>query len=213
MPAVTINGRGIMYDTTGDGFPLILIPDAGATLHDWIPAMPLLGELCRVIAYAYDRTAHGQPAQLPLPDCVADLRALLAFLQVERAYLAGAMAGSLTALSCALHHPNRVEGLILIGPQEPARSSNDTATRAAPAVSLRDLTVPTLLIAGEDAAAQVAWATQFALQCPRANTEIIARTGQTPHREQPLQLGHIMVRFLLQCERQRTLVRGASFLL
>ena len=68
MPAVTVNGRGVMYETTGDGFPLILVPDASDTRHGWAPVMPLLGELCRVIAYAYDRLAplRAPPPQLPL---------------------------------------------------------------------------------------------------------------------------------------------------
>ena len=216
MPAVTVKGRGVRYETIGDGFPLILVPDANGTVHDWDPAMPLFGELCRVIAYEYDQLSppRVQPPQVPLIDRVADLAALFECLAVERAYLAGVAVGALTALTYARHHPKRLEGSVCIGLEEPTQPPDDagTAADAAIAVPLQGLTVPTLLVAGEQAAAQVAWATRSALQCPQARTEIITRT-KTPHREQPLQLGHIMVRFLLQCERQRNLVRGASFLL
>ena len=206
MPAVTVNGRRVRYEMTGDGFPLLLVPDRNGTIHDWAPAMPLLGELCRVIAYEYEQSAPaGTPsAQLPLLERVADLHAVFAALAVERAYVAGVAAGGLTALAYALRAPQRLEGLTLI---------SVTTTDGELAKSLQDLTTPTLLVAGEEAAEHRAWATQLARQCARASTEVIARSNKAPHREQPLQLGHIVLRFLLQCERQRNLVRGASFLL
>ena len=65
MPSLLLNGRPCAYTTAGEGFPLILVPDAGGTLSDWAQSMPLLGELCRVVAYEY--TSHTPTLLLPLP--------------------------------------------------------------------------------------------------------------------------------------------------
>jgi pimeloyl-ACP methyl ester carboxylesterase len=192
MPSLTVNNRRLFYDTAGDGFPLILLPDTHVARRDWAPAMPLLGELCRVIAYEYERwPLPGASAACPQPSLyVADLAALLDALDVERAYLAGYTGGGQIAVHFALHHPGRLEGLVLISPDKPPPTLEQDAaegepwrlTNASLATAVQNLHVPVLRVAG----------------------------AQAPGH---MQLGHVMVEFLLQCERQRTLVRGASFLL
>jgi pimeloyl-ACP methyl ester carboxylesterase len=158
-----------------------------------------------------------------LEEAVMDLAALCDALGLERAYLAGYASGGQTALHFALRHPNRLEGLVLIGPDRPWLLSSQEAAAAktrhaiepspVPGTQHPVLTMPTLLVAGEQSPTQVAWARRFAAQWSRAALGVIAGAGDAPQREHPLQVGHEMVRFLLQCERQRTLVRGASFLL
>jgi pimeloyl-ACP methyl ester carboxylesterase len=223
MPAVTVNGRWLSYEIAGDGFPLLLVPDTHGTINDWAPSMPLLGELCRVIAYAYTR-----PAPLSAPTALsqarlrlADLVAFLDVLDVQRVYLAGYACGGQTALHFALDHPKRLEGLVLIGLDNPLLLPSQEAAgaemlhpmEATSVPSLQLLTVPTLLLAGEYASGHLAWAAQLATCLACGVKGVVAGAGEAPHREQPLQLGHEILRFLLRCERQRNLVRGASFLL
>jgi pimeloyl-ACP methyl ester carboxylesterase len=135
---------------------------------------------------------------------VEGLTAFLDALTVERAYLAGYAGGGQTALHFALHHPKRVEGMLLVGSHSPEESLAEFLSQTAiPMVQLVGGNTPTALATAHLPTAQL-------LRCSRI---VIPDAGTAPHREQPLRLGHAMLEFLLHCERQRNLVRGASFLL
>jgi pimeloyl-ACP methyl ester carboxylesterase len=204
MPSLTIHGQQYTYAVEGEGFPLFLVPDPGAAIRDWAQSMPLLGELCRVVAY---EDTEPMPAEEIARSSVLLVEALAAFLDalaVERAYLAGYAGGGQTALRFALRYSRRVEGLLLIGGHSPD---------GVLAESVGEIAIPMMLFMGGDTPAHLADArpsTAQTLRCPRV---VIPGAGTAPHREQPLRLGHAMLDFLLHCERQRNLVRGASFLL
>jgi pimeloyl-ACP methyl ester carboxylesterase len=203
MPSLSVNGRQISYLIEGEGFPLVLIPDAEGTIYDWAPALPLLGELCRVIVYEYAQRLPAANVPSRRDELVDDLVSLLNALAVERAYVAGYASGGDVALRLALQEPGRLEGLLLISPAGDASQSSP----------LLRLFVPTLLVVGEGASDHLEGASRLAAQLPHCASTIVQGAGIAPHREQPLRLGHAMLAFLIQCERQRTLVRGASFLL
>ncbi|MGQ4808932.1 2-succinyl-6-hydroxy-2,4-cyclohexadiene-1-carboxylate synthase [Candidatus Entotheonellaceae bacterium PAL068K] len=204
MPDLTVHSRRLSYVMEGDGFPLILVPDHRGRLADWTQPILLLGELCKVIAYAYSEPYFAEVASVScLPDSeVADLAVLLDVLAVQRTYLAGYASGGHTALRFALHHPDRLEALLLIGMAE-----------MPPKTSLDQMILPTGMFAGETAASHLACATQCTGQLRHGVSIVIPGAGVTPHLEQPRSLGHAMFDFLSRCERQRHLVRGASFLL
>lgn len=192
----------LVYTIEGDGFPLILIPDRSGAITDWSQQIPLLAELCRVIAYEHQQPCS-ENAGSDLNDAFTNcLVSVLDILAVERAYLAGWAGGGHTALNFAQHHPSRSEGLLLIG------IDGDLT-----AVPLPEIAVPTCVFVGAEAPSHMAHATQLASRLPRCAKIVIPDAGTSPHREQPLPLGHAMMGFLIQCERQRNLVRGASFLL
>lgn len=203
MPYLTIDGdhsKRLAYAVTGEGFPLILVPALAGRVADWAPQLPLLGELCRVMAYEYG----GRPAtdQAAYRFQVRDLQAVLDGLPIAGAYLAGYADGGLTALRLALRCPQRVEGLLLIG-----------MNRVLCEGRLGLMTVPTCAFAGAEAPRHVAIASRLAAALPHGEKRTITQAAMAPHQEQPLVLGHAMLDFLMRCERQRNLVRGASFLL
>jgi hypothetical protein len=199
MPYLTVNNQRLTYITEGDGFPLILVPDGQGSRADWNRPLPLLAELCRVVAYEYcEPRSPTHPTDL----LVEDLRTVFAVLSVERAYLAGYAAGTQTALHFALRYPACLEGLLLIGMHG-----------ALPAAPLHNMTVPTCVLVGSEAATHLTCATLLTTQAPHCTKRVIPAAGTVPLREQPLALGHAMMDFLIRCERQRNLVRGASFLL
>lgn len=210
MPNLQLGQHELSYVSDGEGFPLVLIPDTHGTVDDWSGALPLLGELCRVIAYEYHQR---QPS---LPESVVTLLALLEALAIPRAYLAGYGRGAQTALHCAQYRPSRLEALMLIGmdsiPPLPARPPR-IAEPAGDPLPLSGLGVPTCILAGEAAPEHRRCAAQLATQLPRSVSITVPGAHSEPHRDQPLPLGHAMLDFLTQCERQRNLVRGASFLL
>ena len=204
MPEHTVHNRRLAYVTEGDGFPLLLGPAPQATVADWSQPMLLLGELCKVIAYAYSEPYgfEATSASGPCDPQVADLVALLDLLAVERTYMAGYAGGCHTALRFAWRHPERLEALLLIGMAE-----------VPPAPPGSQLLLPTCVFAGEAAPAHLACATQCTRQLPHCAKIVIPAAGTAPLIEQPRTLGHAMFDFLSRCERQRNLVRGASFLL
>lgn len=203
MSYLTIDGdncKQLAYTVEGEGFPLLIVPALAGKSADWAPQLPLLAELCRVVAYEY--IADLTDDQSATCSQVRDLTAVLDSLSIEGAYLAGYADGGVTALRLACRYPQRVEGLLLIG------------VDAVPCADrLGMMTVPTCVFAGAEAAAHVAIASRLAAALPRGEAHTIMQAGLAPHLEQPLVLGHAMIDFLMRCERQRNLVRGASFLL
>jgi pimeloyl-ACP methyl ester carboxylesterase len=115
----------------GSAFPILLLHGLTATRRYVVMGSRLLERSgCRVIAY--DARGHGRSGPAPEPVAygyarlAADLGAVLDACGVERAALAGASMGALTALRFALDHPERVTALGLITP------AFEPAPRAAP---------------------------------------------------------------------------------
>ena len=196
MPELMVYGRQCYYETEGDGFPLLLASGRLGAVAPWRPIMPLLGELCRAMAYEYAQPERAASAP--------DVLTLLDAMQTERTYLAADAAAAGMALHMAQQAPERLEGLIFIG-------KNDAQTRCPEAAW--PWTAPTLIVVGEQAADHCQWAEAWVMRLPHCQRVIIPEAGRYPLTEQPRRLGHVMMHFLLHCERQRNLVRGASFLL
>ena len=174
--------------------------------------MPLLSELCRVIAYECHQEDPGpQPGGPHTSPCAADtLGTFLELLGLERVYLASPSAGWPMALHFALQHLESLEALMLIGAHE---VEMDTV-RGVMSLQARlpDMTVPTLVLL--EAQVPAACAEILAERLPHCTKMVVSNAVLTPSAPVPaLQLGHTMMRFLLYRERQRNLVRGASFLL
>lgn len=213
MAEVSVQGVRFSYETAGDGFPLVLAPGPQGV---WTPYMPLLGELCRVIAYACACDALEevpQRAALHTSARAADmLGTFLDGLGLERVYLASQAVGWHMALHFALHYPGRLEGLVLVG----ARDVETDVVRSMMSLKVRlhEITVPTLVLIEEEVRASLPYAEVLTERLPRCTKLVVPASTPSPSSGVPvLQLGHTMMRFLLHCERQRTLVRGASFLL
>lgn len=111
------DGMSLAYVDHGEGYPVVFLHGLGADHHQWNLNMPALEGRFRVLAL--DFPGHGKS------DRVADYdygiprftRALIEFLDdrgVERAVLIGNSMGGQIALNTALHHPDRVERLILV---------------------------------------------------------------------------------------------------
>jgi len=210
---VEVSGQGVhfSYETAGDGFPLVLTPGPQG---GWSPYIPLLGELCWTIMYTGQELAdlpsaeelHGSARAAEM------LRIFLAILGLERVYLASQAVSWHMALHFALHDPGRLEGLVLIG-------ARDVETYAIGGIMslearLHDITVPTLVVSEAEALAALPYADFLTERLPRCTKLVVSAATPTASSGSPaLRLGHAVMRFLLHCERQRNLVRGASFLL
>ena len=168
MPVVSVAGRLYQYKTAGDGFPLLFTSGPQGTIAEWEEVMPLLGELYRTIAYEKsDVEQPGEPlvSQVGSVTAADDVAALLDVLGADRIYLAAAGVAGPLALSLALHRPQYVEGLVLIGMVHGddtwLASTNQNATqpgqtgRAAMIDRLPDIPIPVLILVGDQVPSQL----------------------------------------------------------
>src|SRR5262245_25947197 len=116
-----VHGPGVYfsYETVGDGFPLVLTPGPQEV---WDPYIPLLGELCRTIAYVGHDLLDVPPTEGRHPSAHAaeTLGTFLDLLGLERVYIASQAVSWPMALHFALHCPGRLEGLVLVGTRDMA---------------------------------------------------------------------------------------------
>jgi pimeloyl-ACP methyl ester carboxylesterase len=208
-----VSGQGVhfSYEVSGEGFPLALAPGPQGV---WSPYIPLLGELCRTIVYTGRDLVEVPSAEGRHPGARAaeTLSTLLAILGLERVYLASHTVSWPMALYFALHCPGRLEGLVLIGEHNVATDAVDGIMSLE--AHLHTIAVPTLVVSAAEALAALPSADFLTAHLPHCTRLVISdATPAAPSGTPALRLGHAVMRFLLHCERQRNLVRGASFLL
>jgi len=109
-----VNGTRLWYETAGKGSTVVLVHGGLVDSRLWDDQMKELAKRHRVVRY--DLRGYGKSAA-PTADFspVEDLRALLAFLKVERATVVGLSLGGIIAADFALEHPRMTEGLVLVG--------------------------------------------------------------------------------------------------
>lgn len=108
----------LYYEAVGDGAPAIVFTHGLAASSDtWSAQVEELAGRYRTIRW--DLRGHGrsQPhsGSSSLGDLATDLRDVFDAGGVERAVLLGHSAGGVVAMQCALDHPERVAGLVLVG--------------------------------------------------------------------------------------------------
>src|SRR4029077_5191472 len=111
-----VNGTRLHYEIAGTGSPLVLV-SGGGTLdrRQWDDQFDVLATRFRVVRY--DIRGIGRSAR-PTAEFShhEDLRALLAFLNIERAVVCGVSFGAAIAVDFALDHPNLISGIVVAGP-------------------------------------------------------------------------------------------------
>lgn len=116
MPSVSLRGIEIYYEIEGAGKPLLMIMGLGSHVLNWGPTLPaLLAQGRQVIRF--DNRGSGRSSQPPGPytmtDFVEDTVALMERLELTQADVFGVSMGGMIAQHLALHHPARIDRLIL----------------------------------------------------------------------------------------------------
>jgi 3-oxoadipate enol-lactonase/4-carboxymuconolactone decarboxylase len=112
-----IAGGHLHYRLDGRaGAPVLVLSNSlGTTLEMWAPQMPALLEQFQVLRY--DTRGHGQSSVTPGPYSIAqlghDFLALLDHLGLARANFCGLSMGGMTGIWLGVHHPERIERLVL----------------------------------------------------------------------------------------------------
>jgi len=115
MRRLEANGTTIAYARTGAGPPIVLMHGAEADHSMFASLAAQLEERLTVIAYDQRDSGDTRNPEHPytLEDMGDDAAALIAGLGMEKAHIYGTSLGSLIAQSLAVHHPERVDCLVL----------------------------------------------------------------------------------------------------
>jgi pimeloyl-ACP methyl ester carboxylesterase len=119
MERATVNGVELEYEVQGDGEPVILFH--GGLLADENTTLvkePALTQSYRVINYhrrGFAGSEHPE-GQAQISDQVADARALLAELGIDRVHVVGHSLGGVIGIQLALDQPEMVHSLALLEP-------------------------------------------------------------------------------------------------
>ncbi len=112
-----VNGLRMYYEVHGKGQPLVLIHGGGSTIQTSFGViLPMLAAHYKVIAV--ELQAHGHTRDRDQPESFTqdadDVAALLAWLKIDSAYIAGFSNGGQTSLQIAMRHPKIVKKLVVI---------------------------------------------------------------------------------------------------
>ena len=131
----TVNGVRTAYETSGSGFPLLLLHGFPRTRRTWEQITPALSERFTVVAP--DRRGYGDseriadPAAYGLASMAEDAVAVMDHLGHERFVVVGHDKGAPTARRVAADLPERVAGMVQIdsGPQGVGAERRDPSGR------------------------------------------------------------------------------------
>src|SRR5690348_5975165 len=114
MPKISVRDIEMNYELHGNDGPIVLLVHGlGSSLRDWEHQIADLAARYRVLTV--DLRGHGQTSlegPITMADFAADLRALLAVLEIRSAYVVGISLGAGVAFQLALDFPELVDGLV-----------------------------------------------------------------------------------------------------
>jgi len=119
MPYADVNGQHLYYEDSGGNGPPVVFSHGFLMDHEmFAPQVAALAGTFRCITWD-ERGFGGTPATAPFTyyDSAADCLALLQYLGIQRAVLAGMSQGGFLSLRAALLAPDRVKALVLIDTQ------------------------------------------------------------------------------------------------
>jgi pimeloyl-ACP methyl ester carboxylesterase len=118
--AIQLRGRKVWVLEEGSGSPLLYLhgfADVHGVTESWMPFHEGLFQGARVIAPAHPGCAQSEDNDEidSIEDLVFHYLEVIDALGLDRFYLAGACVGGWVAAEIAVHHPEKVLGLVLIG--------------------------------------------------------------------------------------------------
>lgn len=112
-----VNGTSLYYEVAGNGEPIILVHGNFGDRRHWDFQFSELSKNFKVVRY--DVRGYGKSA-VPKSDEPYtdrdDLKALMEFLQIEKAHISGVSMGSGIIIDFALNYPEKCLSIIPIGP-------------------------------------------------------------------------------------------------
>jgi len=126
---VRTSGQDLYYEIHGDGPPLVLVMGIGYDSSLWtLQQIPALSTRFGVVLLDNRDAGRSSRADHPydIADMADDLAGLLDALDIPSAHLLGLSMGSMIGMEFALRHADRLDRLVLAGPNaSPARNTVD----------------------------------------------------------------------------------------
>lgn len=109
------DGATIVYEITGSGPALLFAHGLGGNHFSWWQQLPVFARTHTCIAFSHRGFAPSTvPSGAPDPhDYAGDAAALLDHLEIDTVVHVGQSMGGWTGVELALHHPDRLAGLVL----------------------------------------------------------------------------------------------------
>ncbi len=124
----------LAYDSTGEGFPLVLVHGFTGSSLDWVDVIEPLAEDRQVVTFDHrghgDSPNTGDAASYTFDQLVDDMTEMLEDLELDRFDLLGHSMGGIVSMRYALAHPERVRSLILMDTAAEASADNTDMMRA-----------------------------------------------------------------------------------
>lgn len=118
MRRALVNGIELEYEITGSGEPVLMISPVLADGFQPLVGERTLTDRCRLITYHKrgwaGSTRTPPPMTMTMAEHATDAAALLEYLNIDRAHVAGHSSGAAVAIQLALDHPQRVQTLALL---------------------------------------------------------------------------------------------------
>jgi pimeloyl-ACP methyl ester carboxylesterase len=121
------DGSTIVYESHGEGPPLLLIPGLGFGPWGWFKQIPALSRRFRVLTF--DLRSPRDPEH-GIAELARDAAALLERSGVGRAHVLGTSLGGFVAQQLALERPDLVDGLVLVCTSYGGRGEKRMSARA-----------------------------------------------------------------------------------
>lgn len=128
MPTVETNGVETYYERRGDGPPVVFLHGAGADHRVWAEVAAPLADDYTVVTpdlRLHGRTGGGADPAPSFDAYVADLRALVDALDLDRPAIVGFSMGGMIAQAYAARHPEDVAALVTLGALTPTPRSRE----------------------------------------------------------------------------------------
>jgi pimeloyl-ACP methyl ester carboxylesterase/predicted glycosyltransferase len=138
------DGVRVFWELYGSGEPTVLFLPTWSIIHSrcWKAQIPYFARHCRVLTF--DGRGNGRSDRPPDPDAysaeefAADALAVMDATGTERAILVSLSRGAERSLLLGAHHPDRVDGMLFIGPALPLPPAAARATAEREFVEPRD---------------------------------------------------------------------------
>ena len=114
--AANVNGTSLFYETRGTGFPIVFVSGGGILdRRGWDNQFDTFAKSYRVTRYDVRGIGKSSRPEGSFSHS-QDLYALLTYLKIKRAHVAGLSVGGAIAIDFAIEHPEIVDRLILAAP-------------------------------------------------------------------------------------------------